>query len=163
MDLWRQKFSLRADNVPRFISPTIVDEVYIDAGRKWDYMRTRTFSPQIFLIGKSIDFIRMSCGETVQPSSENFAGLLQGIRLWKYVLVRNCKPIIYVQPEMTLANLPKLEALVDKEYKRTSRRLLKLMYEKYDMATHLRALKSYLLLGQGDFIQLLMDSLRYVE
>jgi gamma-tubulin complex component 3 len=38
----------------------------------------------------------------------------------------------------------------------TSNRLLALLKDKYKLMDHLRALKRYLLLGQGDFIQYLM-------
>ena len=61
---------------------------------------------------------------------------------------------------MTFADLPKLEARIEKEYRRTSQKLLSLMYEKHNIGLHFQALKNYLLLGQGDFIQLLMDSMR---
>jgi hypothetical protein len=49
-----------------------------------------------------------------------------------------------------------IELCVDTMYMETSNRLLALLKDKYKLMDHLRALKRYLLLGQGDFIQYLM-------
>lgn len=44
-------------------------------------------------------------------------------------------------------------------YIETSSQLLSLLKEKYKLMDHLKALRRYLLLGQGDFIQYLMVTL----
>ena len=50
---------------------------------------------------------------------------------------------------------------VERVYKECSQHLLSVLIEKYHLMDHLQALKRYLLLGQGDFVQCLMDSLGY--
>lgn len=39
-------------------------------------------------------------------------------------------------------------------------RLLSVMHEQYNLRTHLYAIKKFLLLGQGDFVVYLMDTLK---
>lgn len=52
-----------------------------------------------------------------------------------------------------------VERSIDATYRETSKQLIDLLKQKYKLMDHLRALKRYLLLGQGDFIQYLMDTL----
>lgn len=44
-------------------------------------------------------------------------------------------------------------------YRVTNKELIRFLFEKYQFFNHCRAIRKYLLLGQGDFIQNLMDSL----
>lgn len=66
--------------------------------------------------------------------------------------------VLAVQP-FRYGDIPEVERSIDATYRETSRRLLDLLKTKYKLMDHLRALKRYLLLGQGDFIQQLMDNL----
>ncbi|CAK8543388.1 unnamed protein product [Lathyrus sativus] len=50
-----------------------------------------------------------------------------------------------------------LESLVDEASKRIDKHLLDVIYERYKFKEHCLAIKRYLLLGQGDFVQYLMD------
>lgn len=56
-------------------------------------------------------------------------------------------------------NILAVKQSIDDTYRETSKRLLDLLKNKYKLMDHLQALKRYLLLGQGDFIQYLMDAL----
>lgn len=56
-----------------------------------------------------------------------------------------------------------LSALIDEAAARSSRRLVDIMMERFHFWEHCLALKRYMLLGQGDFIQYLLDLLGYVE
>ncbi|KAI4598819.1 Microtubule-nucleating Tub4p (gamma-tubulin) complex component [Pestalotiopsis sp. 9143b] len=95
------------------------------------------FAEKVFLIGKSLNFIRHSCGDAhwVESYSKESS------------------------KELRYGDTQTLESWIDDAYKTTMRRLLHLMTEKFHLFDHLRALKSYILLGQGDFIALLMESL----
>ena len=53
-----------------------------------------------------------------------------------------------------------LRLLVDTVGNAAHARLLELMHGRYQLRTHLSALKKFLLLGQGDFVVCLMDALR---
>ena len=52
-----------------------------------------------------------------------------------------------------------MEDAIEVAYHITSKALLDLLKTKYKLMDHLKAMKRYLLLGQGDFIQYLMDVL----
>lgn len=52
-----------------------------------------------------------------------------------------------------------LQEAIDVAYKETSKYLLEILFNKYKFVEHLKAMRRYLLLGQGDFIRHLMDLL----
>ncbi|KAL9000532.1 MAG: hypothetical protein Q9169_000825 [Polycauliona sp. 2 TL-2023] len=98
---------------------------------------TEEFARKVFLIGKSLNFIRYSCGDSAWVEAY-------------------CKD---ASRELHYGDTAMLETSIDKAYKTTMARLIDLMDSKFQLFEHLRALKKYLLLGQGDFIALLMESL----
>lgn len=98
---------------------------------------TTEFSEKVFLIGKSLNFIRHSCGDAQWVESYSKES----------------------SKELRYGDTATLETWIDEAYKTTMRRLLHLMTNKFHLFEHLQALKSYILLGQGDFIALLMESL----
>jgi gamma-tubulin complex component 3 len=51
-----------------------------------------------------------------------------------------------------------LEALVEQAAEAVNKHLMKILFDKYKFFEHCLAIKRYLLLGQGDFIQALMDA-----
>lgn len=57
------------------------------------------------------------------------------------------------------SDLTGLERSIDDAYSSASKRLLEIFFEKYKLLDHLRALKAYLMLGAGDFAELLMEAL----
>ncbi|KAJ3354691.1 Gamma-tubulin complex component 3 [Entophlyctis luteolus] len=94
-----------------------------------------------YLIGKSLNFIRYCCFE------EEF-------------VVRRTQELVSSPPGfLEYGDMTALESSINEAYKRISSHILDLMFGKYKLLTHLRALKKYLLLGQGDFVQNLMDKL----
>lgn len=98
---------------------------------------TDDFAQKVFLIGKSLNFIRHSCGDAQWVDNYSKSS----------------------SKELRYGDTATLEAWIDEAYKTTMKRLMDLMTNKFHLFKHLRALKSYLLLGQGDFIALLMESL----
>jgi hypothetical protein len=52
-----------------------------------------------------------------------------------------------------------LESLVAKAGEKIHKRLIEVLFEEYKFYEHCWAIKRYLLLGQGDFIEYLMDLL----
>ncbi|KAB8257088.1 Spc98 family-domain-containing protein [Aspergillus pseudonomiae] len=115
--VWEDKYKLDDDLVPSII--------------------TQDFAKKVFLIGKSLNFIRYGCGDSgwVEAYSKE------------------------TSKELRYGDTASLETSIDEAYKSTMARLIYLMDEKFKLFDHLRALKKYLLLGQGDFIALLMESL----
>ncbi|KAJ8578643.1 hypothetical protein ON010_g561 [Phytophthora cinnamomi] len=57
------------------------------------------------------------------------------------------------------AELKRLETMIENVSNSTNEYLIRTLMEKYRLLDHCQALKRYLLLGQGDFIQYLMDLL----
>ena len=98
---------------------------------------TEDFAKKVFLIGKSLNFIRYGCGDSAWVEAY-------------------CKD---ASKELHYGDTATLETSIDRAYKATMARLIYLMDSKFHLFEHLRALKKYLLLGQGDFIALLMESL----
>ncbi|KAL1920763.1 uncharacterized protein VTP21DRAFT_11398 [Calcarisporiella thermophila] len=94
---------------------------------------------KIFSIGKSINFIRYSCQD------DEFVDKRRRIRRAKQVL--------------KYGDIAALEAHIDATYASTSQYLIELLLNKYKLKEHLNAFKRYLLLGQGDLFQYLMDTI----
>lgn len=115
--VWEDKYKLDEDMVPSII--------------------TQDFAQKVFLIGKSLNFIRYGCGDSqwVEDYSKD------------------------ASKELRYGDTATLETWIDEAYKTTMARLIHLMAEKFHLFEHLKALKNYILLGQGDFIALLMESL----
>lgn len=115
--VWEDKYKLEENMIPSII--------------------TEDFARKVFLIGKSLNFIRYGCGDSAWVEAY-------------------CKD---ASRELHYGDTATLEISIDRAYKATMARLIDLMDNKFQLFEHLRALKKYLLLGQGDFIALLMESL----
>lgn len=115
--VWEDKYKLDEEMIPSFI--------------------TQDFAKKVFLIGKSLNFIRYGCGDSA----------------WVEAYSKE------TSKELRYGDTARLENSIDEAYKTTMARLIHLMDTKFKLFEHLRALKKYLLLGQGDFIALLMESL----
>ena len=115
--VWEDKYKLEESMIPSII--------------------TEEFARKIFLIGKSLNFIRYGCGDSTWVEAY-------------------CKE---ASKELHYGDTASLETSIDDAYRTTMARLIDLMDNKFQLFEHLRALKKYLLLGQGDFIALLMESL----
>jgi gamma-tubulin complex component 3 len=115
--VWEDKYKLTSAVVPSII--------------------TDQFANKVFLIGKSLNFIRHGChdGSWVESYSKS------------------------ASKELRYGDTATLEASIDEAYKATMARLIHLMATKFHLFEHLAALKKYLLLGAGDFIAVLMESL----
>ncbi|OAQ97329.1 hypothetical protein LLEC1_01612 [Akanthomyces lecanii] len=98
---------------------------------------TSDFAQKVFLIGKSLNFIRHSCGDALWVENYSRAA----------------------SKELRYGDTATIEAWIDEAHKTTMKRLMDLMANKFQLFDHLKALKNYILLGQGDFIALLMESL----
>ena len=114
---WEDKYEIYADMIPSII--------------------TEDFAQKVFLIGKSLHFIRHNCADS----------------MWVEVYSKDASK------ELSYGDTTTLESWIDEAYKTTMKRLSGLMADRFRLHEHLQALKNYILLGQGDFIALLMESL----
>ncbi|WVR03818.1 hypothetical protein IAU60_000814 [Kwoniella sp. DSM 27419] len=117
--VWEKKYVFVKGMVPSFVS--------------------EEFGKKIFSTGRSLNFIRYSCGDS--DWIETQAKLANAGRALKY------------------SDLAGLERSIDDAYSIASQRLLEIFFDKFVLLEHLRALKSYLMLGAGDFSELLMEAL----
>ncbi|KNC78062.1 hypothetical protein SARC_09496 [Sphaeroforma arctica JP610] len=92
----------------------------------------------ILLVGKSVYFIRQRCGDSAEIVPQEVRE--GGIEMFKYG-----------QPGG-------LQSALDQAYSITGARLLDIMHNKFRLSVHMVALKKYLLLAQGDFVQALMEN-----
>ncbi|KAF2732884.1 hypothetical protein EJ04DRAFT_544452 [Polyplosphaeria fusca] len=115
--VWEDKYKLNERMIPTII--------------------TEEFANKVFLIGKTLNFIRYGCGDAA----------------WVDTYSKEASK------ELTYGDTANLEQSIGDAYKTTMARLIDLMANKFKLFEHLRALKEYLLLGAGDFIAILMESL----
>ncbi|KAF8639856.1 hypothetical protein AX17_001111 [Amanita inopinata Kibby_2008] len=98
-----------------------------------------TFGHKIFATGKSLNFIRYSCHDSewvvTQEKMNNTGGILR------------------------YSDIAGLERSIDTAYQIASHRLFEVFLEKFKLLDHLSALKNYLMLGHGDFVDQLMEAL----
>ncbi|EQC39439.1 hypothetical protein SDRG_03641 [Saprolegnia diclina VS20] len=114
--LWSHKYHVEYTMLPHFIS--------------------KDLAHTIFVIGKSLNFIRTCCGDT------------------EWVLETELQ-----NDTLTFEHWIEFQAWIDRAARETNAYVTKILLGKYQLLDHCRALKQYLLLGQGDFIQCLMDLL----
>ncbi|KAJ4373105.1 Microtubule-nucleating Tub4p (gamma-tubulin) complex component [Neocucurbitaria cava] len=98
---------------------------------------TDDFAKKVFLIGKTLNFIRYGCGDAA----------------WVDTYSKEASK------ELRYGDTANLERSIGDAYKTTMARLIDLMANKFKLFDHLQALKQYMLLGAGDFIAVLMESL----
>lgn len=127
----------RPSTDPRRIATSVWEDKYKLDDAMVPSIITQDFAKKVFLIGKSLNFIRYGCGDSA----------------WVEAYSKEASK------ELRYGDTATLETFIDEAYKTTMARLIYLMDDKFKLFDHLRALKKYLLLGQGDFIALLMESL----
>lgn len=139
-DLWNRMYSLEIEMVPSFLT--------LDLARK------------ILLTGKSVNFIRSCCpGQNwFQTDSRDFsAGSALSLPSDPHdqddlrALAEDGSPL---PGSMLLANLSKQ---VESAAEKMNKHLVKLMMDQYALMEHSLALRRFLLLGQGDFVESLLD------
>jgi gamma-tubulin complex component 3 len=104
---------------------------------------SQSLAQRILRTGKSINFLRVCCEDHGWADAATEAAAAAGTTTRRGSLG-------YGETEA-------LESLVDGAAKRIDKHLLDVMYKRYKFKEHCLAIKRYLLLGQGDFVQYLMD------
>lgn len=95
---------------------------------------------KIMVIGKSINFMKSCCGDAEWIAEHTRKALLQ-------------------LPSEGVHHFDELRQPIHDLYETINARLVKLMLEKFHLMDHIEAMRKYLFLGQGDLIQVLMESL----
>ncbi|KAD4888736.1 hypothetical protein E3N88_20809 [Mikania micrantha] len=121
--LWREGYKLHSSMLPSFISQSLARRI----------LRT----------GKSINFLRVCCGDRSWADAATQAAAATGTTTRRGGL--------------GYGETDALESLVTEAAKRIDKHLMDVVYNQYRFKEHCLAIKRYLLLGQGDFVQYLMD------
>lgn len=104
---------------------------------------SQSLAHKILRTGKSINFLRVCCDDHGWADAATEAVAASGTTTRRGGLV-------YGETDA-------LESLVTEAAKRIDKHLLDVIYKRYKFKEHCLAIKRYLLLGQGDFVQYLMD------
>ncbi|KAK4792696.1 hypothetical protein SAY86_023131 [Trapa natans] len=104
---------------------------------------SNSLAQRILRTGKSINFLRVCCDDRGWAESAMEAASAAGTTTRR--------------GSLGYGETGALESLINEAAKRIDRHLLDVMYNRYKFKEHCLAIKRYLLLGQGDFVQYLMD------
>lgn len=104
---------------------------------------SQSLAQRILRTGKSINFLRVCCEDRVWADAATDAAAAAGTSTRRGGL--------------GYGETDALESLVTEAAKRIDKHLLEVMHKRYKFKEHCLAIKRYLLLGQGDFVQYLMD------
>ncbi|GLT96213.1 hypothetical protein SLE2022_138550 [Rubroshorea leprosula] len=104
---------------------------------------SQSLAQRILRTGKSINFLRVCCDDRGWADTATEAAAAAGTTTRRGGL--------------GYGETDALESLVVEAAKRIDKHLLDVMYKRYRFKEHCLAIKRYLLLGQGDFVQYLMD------
>jgi len=103
---------------------------------------SRKLADRILATGKNLNFLKELCNNSTGYSGRD-------------EIEKNLKetPVEC----LFLKNDPILHKTIEKAYETTSSMVLSVLMEQSRLVDHLNAIKHYLLLGQGDFIQYLLE------
>ncbi|KAA8518299.1 hypothetical protein F0562_015818 [Nyssa sinensis] len=104
---------------------------------------SQSLAQRILRTGKSINFLRVCCEDSGWADAATEAAAAAGTTTTRWGL--------------GYGETDALESLVTEAAKRIDKHLMDVMYKQYKFKEHCLAIKRYLLLGQGDFVQYLMD------
>ncbi|XP_077240997.1 spindle pole body component 98 [Tasmannia lanceolata] len=104
---------------------------------------TQSLAQRILRTGKSINFLRVCCEDQGWADAASEAAAAVGTTT--------------MRGGLGYGETDALEALVVEAAKRIDKHLMDVMNKRYKFKEHCLAIKRYLLLGQGDFVQYLMD------
>ncbi|CAD6581720.1 MAG: Microtubule-nucleating Tub4p (gamma-tubulin) complex component [Cyphobasidiales sp. Tagirdzhanova-0007] len=97
------------------------------------------FGSKIFSTGRSLNYIKYACNDSAWVTSQHRQS--------------------NASRKLQYSDIVGVEQSIDLAYSNASKRLFGIFFDKFGLLQHLRALKDYLLLGRGDFVELLMESL----
>ncbi|KAJ4970248.1 hypothetical protein NE237_003347 [Protea cynaroides] len=104
---------------------------------------SQSLAQRILRTGKSINFLRVCCEDQGWADAATEAAAVVGTTTRRGGL--------------GYGETDALESLVVEAAKRIDKHLMEVMFKRYKFKEHCLAIKRYLLLGQGDFVQYLMD------
>ncbi|EGC38619.1 hypothetical protein DICPUDRAFT_148636 [Dictyostelium purpureum] len=169
---WKEKFAIVVRLLPSFISIPLAKKILV-IGKSINYMKQfcnnfkddKLDSYYYYNIDEDDDGEFENDDEDDEEDEENEEEqpqhdpnrLTKEQRIEKKLLNEESKIIKYKSNNLNYTNKELLQDMIELVARQSSQRLLKIVLERFKFMTHIKALKKYLLLGQGDFIQYLMD------
>lgn len=157
--LWHDLYFIRAAMLPNFFTKDLAQKILV-IGKSFNFLRACIHSGawEKEAFEEDVSSLALSAAPSVAPKGSSLTGDLD----------RDSKALVLNDEEMrqfeailrTLhyGDESRLEEIVGKVALLTDERLLRVMMDKAHLVTHLQALKNFMLLGQGDFVTCLMDS-----
>lgn len=105
----------------------------------------RKCANKILITGKSINFLRERCKDNTPVKDRDFL---------RQAFDENVENLFADVPDT------KLHTLIDTIYLNTSKRVLDIAKGPHKLLQNLQAMRNYLLLGQGDFVRVLMELIK---
>ncbi|KAI8873568.1 hypothetical protein GQ42DRAFT_130885 [Ramicandelaber brevisporus] len=127
--LWRFRFKIDADKIPKFVSSTL--------------------AKKIFVVGKSLNLLRYTCNDSQWVAEHGKSFLLN----------TNSNTANKSNVDAAAGGITAQAYVIEAAYVATSTRLREILFTRYRLMDHLRAIKRYLFLEQGDFAQQLYSLL----
>ena len=147
-DIWNLKYQLIAKNVPNFMK------------------REKTI--KIFEVGKGLHFMRNYCKEKFNLANLNIIleNKIKDKNISEFESLNECYEFInYIfdnlnnEKILDISLIDLLNKNIDIIYELLNEEILKTIYNKFKFNSNLESINKYLLLGQGDMIQTLIESL----
>ena len=132
VNLGKKKYILVKKYIPIFISKKLAKEIYT--------------------IGRTLNFIRVCCNDHDWNAMDSLMSFEMNNKF-----VNN---ELFNFENITFSQMNELEYKISELSKITNERLMSLIMNKFNFMMHATALKQYLLLGQGDFIQQFLGDIR---
>jgi len=171
-ELWAQKFEFRRDMLPAFLTESFG-------------LKVRSLPPALGFASPSPPFLTLSnlstdlldgqvaqlhevqlrrrrLGRRAQPSRDpqcvgSSPSLSRPLRL------KSLAEHEHLCAALQYADMADLERSIALAYSKASQRLFELFFDKFRLMDHLCTLKDYLMLGKGDFVEILMEQLGCVR
>jgi gamma-tubulin complex component 3 len=106
-----------------------------------------------------LNFIRYSCHDTEWVTTSEKLGNTGGSKS-SLSIIGQWPNLVYTA--LKYSDIAGLERSIDAAYHIAGQRLFEVFLGKFKLLDHLSALKNYLMLGHGDFIDRLMEALGYI-
>jgi gamma-tubulin complex component 3 len=136
--LWHHRYALRPGMIPRFLPEALAHKILV--------------------LGKSINFMRRCCCDQGWSDSEPRGNPSSASTLLPTAEARHARHAAELY-EISHDKMDGLQGVVDGVAAVVNARLLSLlMGPRYQLMTHLRALKKFITLAQGDFVTCLLDA-----
>jgi gamma-tubulin complex component 3 len=165
-ELWRRKWEFKDEMRPSFVSEEFARKVSLHStlGRRRPLLTRRRSIRSFQRANRStLSATRVKTATGSQPglSSRTPAKVSADHHLHSPVTA-SLTSAPSLPPVLQYSDIAGLERSIDAAYEIASKRLLEIFFDKFEFMDHLRALKMYLLLGHGDFVDSLMGSLACV-